>query len=195
MSEGSWVDILRDYSLYATGASAALGLIIFLYRKAVKPMFVALQTYYQAIEKIDKIFDEITPNGGTSMKDKIDKIDDNLHLWQEIQLAMAADTKAALFRTDSEGNCVWVNRTYTKIVGRSFSEILGHGWQNVISQEDREKVVAEWYKSVEENREFSMDYNFETPDGEKTLVKGRGYKLVNSKGDLLGYWGNCTILD
>jgi len=194
MSEDIWNNLISDYAVYIAAASAIISGLIMIYKKVIKPMIKAVASYYKTIEKIDKIFEEITPNGGTSIKDKVDDIYHNLALVQQVQEAMAADTKQAHFRTDSDGNCVWVNRTYTRTVGRDVSEILGHGWQNAISQDDREEVVAEWYKSVKENREFSMEFNFETPTGKLVKSKVRSYKLVNPRGEILGYYGNCSIL-
>ena len=195
MPEEISLSLIQNYAIYLAAISAIISGVIVIYKKAIKPMVRAISNLYKTMEKIDKIFDELTPNGGTSIKDKIDHIDINLSLFQQVQEAMAADTKAALFRTDSLGNCVYVNRTYTRTVGLNVSEILGHGWQNAIAEEDREKVVAEWYKSVKENREYSQEFRFETPDGVQTRCKCRSYKLVDSRGELLGYWGNCTILD
>ncbi len=194
MSEEISTSLIQNYAIYGAAISAVISSIILIYKRVVKPLVKHFSNWYDMMNKVDKIFDELTPNGGTSIKDKIDRMDSGLALVQQVQQAMAADTESALFRTDSEGRCVWVNRTYTRIVGMNLAEVLGHGWQNAIAQEEREIVVAEWYKSVEENREFSMNYNFETPDGVKTLCKCRSYKLVDSKGDLIGYWGNCIIL-
>lgn len=192
---GEWIaSVLNSYATYIGILSATIMVGLFTWKKGIKPVLAALKQYHTLCDKVDTIFDEMTPNGGTSIKDRIERMDTGLSLVQEIQQAMAADTKAVLFRTDANGDCVWVNRTYTRTVGRDLSEILGHGWQNTIAQDDRERVVTEWYNAVEENREFILDYSFETPEGEKTLVRGRGYKLVDSKGDLLGYWGNCQIL-
>lgn len=192
---GEWIAaVLDSYATYIGILSATIMVGLFTWKRGIKPVLAALEQYHTLCDKVDTIFDEMTPNGGTSIKDRIERMDTGLSLVQEIQQAMAADTEAVLFRTDPNGDCVWVNRTYTRTVGRDLSEILGHGWQNAIAQVDRERVVTEWYKAVEENREFILDYNFETPEGEKTLVRGRGYKLVDSKGDLLGYWGNCQIL-
>lgn len=195
MPEGDFTSLIQDYAIYVAGISAIISGIIVIYKKAIKPMVKAVTSYYRTIEKIDKIFEEVTPNGGTSIKDKIDKMDHSLALIQQVQDAMAADTTAALFRTDSEGNCVWVNRTYTRTAGRDVSELMGHGWQNAVAQEDRDHIVEEWYTSVKENREFSLEFNFETPTGHKTRAKVRSYKLVDSKGEILGYFGNCQLLD
>lgn len=194
MSGEGWINLIENYSVYIGAISATTIVGVFAFKKGIKPMIRAFKTYTELCRKVDTIFEEMIPNGGTSIKDKIDRVDKVVSLVQQIQQAMAADTKAVLFRTDSDGNCVWVNRTYTRTVGRALSEVLGHGWQNGIAPEDRESVVTEWYKSVEENREYSQDFNFETPDGTKTAVRCRSYKLVDAKGELIGYWGNCRIL-
>lgn len=187
-------NLIEDYAIYVVAASTIAGALITIYKKVVEPVIKHFTEWYDMIEKVDKIFDEITPNGGTSIKDKVDQTYQGLALLSQITDAMAADTKAALFRTDPEGNCVWVNRTYTRTVGRDVSELLGHGWQNAIAAKDRAHVVTEWYRAVEENRDFVVDYNFETPDGKLIPCRGRGYKLVNPRGELLGYHGNCEIL-
>jgi PAS domain S-box-containing protein len=184
--------IVLEYAAYIAALGAGVSATILIYTKVIKPVVIHFSQWYEMLDKVDKIFEEVTPNGGSSIKDKINHIDTGVQITQQVQQAMAADSKAALFRTDAEGNVVWVNRTYTRIVARDISECLGHGWHNVIAPEERDKVVAEWYKAVEESREFYLDVNLITPTGEKTLVRVRSYKLVNAEGDIIGYWGNCT---
>jgi PAS domain S-box-containing protein len=193
MSTNIGMALFNDYSVYVGTISATIGISVFIWKKGIKPAMQALKRYNQLCERVDTIFEEITPNGGKSMKDTQDRMADDIALYGQIQQSMAADTKAALFRTDSEGDCVWVNRTYARTVGRDAKEIMGHGWINAISLDERDAVVAEWYKSVEEDREFHMNFSFETPTGIKTQAKVRSYKMVDSKGDTLGYFGNCTL--
>ena len=194
MSTDIGMALLNDYSVYIGAVSATIAVSVFTWKKGIKPAMQALKQYDRLCERVDTIFEEITPNGGKSMKDTQDRMARDIALDGQIQQSMAADTKAALFRTDSEGKCVWVNRTYTRTVGRDAKEIMGHGWVNAIAADERDAVVAEWYKSVEEDREFSMEFNFETPTGDKTKAKVRSYKMVDSKGDVLGYFGNCTLV-
>ena len=185
-------DVILNYSTYIAIVATGLSASIIIYKKAIKPMLAAMKSYYSIVSKIDTIFIELTPNGGSSIKDQVNHIDNSVQLAQQVQQAMAADSKAALFRTDPEGNVVWVNRTYTRIVARDISEVLGHGWHNVIAPEQRDEVVREWYKAVADDREFYWDVNLITPTGERTLVRVRSYKLVNGKGEIMGYWGNCN---
>jgi PAS domain S-box-containing protein len=193
MPNGVWSSLIQDYAAYVTAASASLGAIIYIYKKGIKPMLQAVKSYYETVEKIDKIFEELTPNGGTSIKDKIDKIDAGLNLVSERQRAREIDDPVARFETDPVGNCTWINRTYSSLVQRTPSELMGHGWQNAISQLDREHVVTDWYKSVEEKREFTMDFNFETPNGALIECKVRSYKMTDPGGNIIGYYG--TIIE
>jgi len=113
MFNGEWVYIIQDYGMYSAGATAVLSFIILAYKKGVKPVIKHFKNWYDMSEKIDHIFFEITPNGGTSIKDKVDRIDSELHLANERQRALLADSEFAHFEMDAEGNYVWVNRTYT----------------------------------------------------------------------------------
>jgi len=194
MSEGFWGGIIQDYAIYLAAVSAIISSLIVVYRKAIKPMLKAVTHYYAAIEKIDKIFEEMRPNGGTSIKDKIDRIDHGLTFVGERLRAYLADADEAHFETDADGNCTRVNRTYTRLVERETSEILGHGWHNCVYQKDREHVTSAWYDAVDDDRELSLNFRFETPSGKIIPVKGVSYKMTNDEGVVIGYLGKIRIL-
>lgn len=143
-------------------------------------------------EKLDFVVAELHPNGGTSVRDSLNRIEKDLSLANERHRARMLDSPEMIFETDSEGNCVWVNRTYSRGVQRSFVELRGRGWVNGISVDDRDKVVAEWYKAVSEDREFEMRFDFQNPDGEVFTVDCRSYKMRDERtGKAIGYLGHC----
>lgn len=150
-------------------------------------------------EDITFIVSELRLNGGTSVKDAINRneatllrIEANLSLANERQRARMLDTPEMIFETDVNGDCVWVNRTYTRTVQRAMPELLGKGWVNGIASDEREGVVSEWYKSVEEDREFEMDFSFQTPDGIMIPITCRSYRMRDqSTGRIIGYLGHC----
>jgi PAS domain S-box-containing protein len=189
-----WGEILTNYSALATAIGTGLAALIFIYKKVVQPMWQAFKNYTDMSNKIDKIFTEITPNGGTSIKDKVDKIDKDLVLVRERQRALMADDKDAMFETDLNGNCNWVNRTYTRLVQRNPSELMGHGWVNAIAQEDRDAIVQGWYKSVKEDREFTGDFKFLTPEGTLIPCQIRSYRMADSHGRAIAYQGRISTL-
>jgi len=158
-------------------------------------MIKLVRKWNQTVEKIDKIFTEVTPNNGSSIKDIINSIDKKLVEFSEMQKAVLADDDKALFKTDVDGNCNWVNRTYSRTVERMPSELMDHGWQNAIAQEDREYVVKSWYNAVKERREFTASFTFETPGGRRIPAVVRSYKMTNSRGEVIGYLGSISILE
>ena len=194
MSEGFWTDVIQNYGLYVAIITSIISGIIVFHKKCAMPLIRNFRIYDETIIKINKIYNELTPNGGTSIKDKINNIDKKVDIIKQVQHVMVADHRNMLFRTDPKGDCVWVNRTYTKTVGKTLFEVLGHGWQNVIAKEYREKVSREWYLAVEEKREFLMETKFINSAGLEIPTRVRSYKMVNSKGEVIGFWGNCEIL-
>jgi PAS domain S-box-containing protein len=203
MSEGEIInDVVNNYALYITAVSAGVGGIIVIYRKVLKPMILGAKRYLDTLGKIDTIFEAVTPNGGTSMLDKVDiiaakmiRVESSLHLTNERSRGRWLDAPEMMFETDTEGNCTWVNRTYARIVGRGIDELLDHGWVNTIAKEDRDRVVKEWYDAVEEHREFSLNFNFESVDGTIIPASVVSYKMINpDDGNTIGYLGTVTAI-
>ena len=183
-----------EWSVYITSASALVGFLIFMHRKVFGPLYTMFKTQHSIAEKIDFIFEELKPNSGKSIRDVINRIEKGLISASGFQKALLADHEDALFETDSEGNCIWMNRTYIRLVERTPAEILGHGWQNTIAQEIRKEFVEDWYSAVTEDREFTRDFSFETPSGRIIPVKVRSYKIPDSSGKSIGYLGYITVL-
>ena len=143
-------------------------------------------------ERLDQIIFEFMPNGGSSMKDQLNRLESDMALANERQRARMLDTPEMIFETDADGHCVWVNRTYSKAVQRNFTELLGFGWVNGIAVGDRERVVSEWYKAVEENREFEIEFQFQDADGNAFPVTCRSYKMRDWRtGKAVGFLGRC----
>lgn len=195
MPEGIGSDLIQNYAIYIASISAIISGVIVTYKKVVKPVIKHVQQWYVMQDKIDRIFEEITPNGGKSIKDKIDKIDVDLTQVGERLRAYLSDTKEAHFETDAEGNCTRVNRTYTRLVERETSEVLGHGWHNCVYQPDREKVIEAWQDAVDDDRELTIKFNFETPSGKIIPVRGTSYKMTNDEGEVIGYLGKIKVLE
>ena len=184
---------VNDYAAITAAGTGTISVLILFYRRCLKPMFTTLKRLNESHRKIDIIFSEMTPNGGSSIKDDVKEIRQEIIIVRERQRALAADGAEAIFETDATGNYIWVNRTYTRLVGRDISEVLGHGWQNTIAPEDQERVITEWYKAVKEHREFSDTFDYVRTSGTRITCKVRSIKLTH-KGTLLGYIGRVSTI-
>jgi PAS domain S-box-containing protein len=185
---------------------AGLGLIGILYR-IVKIIFIFIKNKYSDIEsaheKIEKIFKEITPNHGSSIKDKInsfdkrmDIIDENLKRNNQLTEKMFSrqrwildQTTGAVFETDEDGKCIWANSFYLKLVQRNLDYVLGHGWKNTIAPEDRERVIENWETCVKEGRDAEDTFTILCEDGKKIKILCVAHKTENN-----GYIGSFRIL-
>jgi len=145
-------------------------------------------------KQLDFVASELLPNGGSSVRDALNRIEHSVALTNERQRARMLDSVDMVFETDSEGNCIWVNRTYARITNRLPAELLGHGWVNAIAAEDRNHVTEGWYTSTRENREFDMEFSFATPEGVKIPARVRSYKMKDTHDETLGYLGTVTLL-
>ncbi len=94
-----------------------------------------------------------------------------------------------LFRTDSDGACTYVNRTYETICGQSSALVMGNGWVNLLHPEDLQRVSREWQAATDSVGQFDSQYRLRRPDGTVVWVSGKAAP-VKVDGNLVGYVGS-----
>jgi PAS domain S-box-containing protein len=143
-------------------------------------------------ETLDHIVTELRPNGGSSIRDSLNRIELRQVLQEQRQKAILTDMSVGVFETDTEGSFIWVNRKYLRMTGRAPSEVNGSGWVNTIAERDRERVISEWQTAIAEEREFEAEYMIITPDNDRAKVAVRTYKMVGQQSEPLGFMGVMT---
>ncbi len=138
---------------------------------------------------------ELHPNGGASIRDSLNRIETRQVLQEQRQKAILSDMSVGVFETDAEGHCIWANRKYLRMTGRTLAEVAGSGWTNIIASEDRDRVVKGWADSIDEQREFEDEYYIATPEGVKTKVRAQSYRMDQQNGSPIGYLGMLTPID
>jgi diguanylate cyclase (GGDEF)-like protein/PAS domain S-box-containing protein len=99
---------------------------------------------------------------------------------------------SAIFETDAQGQCRYVNRRWQDYAGLSFREALGTGWAAAIHPADRATVVAAWQAAVAAGREFALEFRFLRSDGTILWVAGRASSITGRDGLLTGFMGIVT---
>lgn len=118
----------------------------------------ALRTWVsrkQISQNVKTIKDQVTPNGGGSMNDRLVKL---THSIADMQATMQAyftvmmnnDTSAQA-RADHDGNWVFCNARLTEVFGIYHRDMLDKGWQvavgrNVAERNEFVKAYTEYYK-------------------------------------------------
>jgi PAS domain S-box-containing protein len=100
-----------------------------------------------------------------------------------------------IFRTDVDGNCVFVNERYCQITGLTPTAAMGTGWRERLHPDDREILANHWYECATYHRPFRAEYRFQHPDGVVVWVLGESIEERSPTGELLGYIGTVTDIN
>jgi PAS domain S-box-containing protein len=148
--------------------------------------------------KINHILEELTPNHGSSIKDKINKMDaqlsENTLLTGRIfdrQRWILDNEDIIVFESDNDGKCVWANKKYCDWLKRDNKYFLGHGWKNAIHPDDREQTSEYWEECVADSRDSENLFRMVDRDGKIYNV----YCIANKSTDNNGYMGTIKIVD
>ncbi len=106
--------------------------------------------------------------------------------------SLAKVSPVGIFRTDEEGNVLYVNERWCTMSGLTQGQALEEGWSAALYVEDRERVLAQWHKAVEEKQPFQLEYRYQRPDGVITWVFTQTIAEIGKSGELLGYVGTIT---
>lgn len=144
-------------------------------------------------QKLDSLVAELRPNGGKSLRDLVEKINENTTYNREYVRATLDNDFQMIYETDSNGEYLWVNNTYARYTNKQIDDLLGYGWLNSVCADCRSKVRNEWESSIEEHRDFNMEYDIIGFNNEKLKVVSNA-KPIKLSGIIKGYYGTIKIL-
>ncbi len=105
--------------------------------------------------------------------------------------AMADHAPVMIWATDQTGAGTMYNRLWTEFTGQTEAEALGQGWLDVVHQEDRERVKAEFKFSAERRTPVRSEYRLRCSDGNWRWVLDVGRPRIAADGTFLGYVGSA----
>ena len=117
-----------------------------------------------------------------------DKVQESKSMYQ----ALSDAAPVGIFRTDPEGQCIYVNPQWQEMTGISFSQAIGDGWSKTLHPDDTERVINEWQMATQDGRRFELEYRFQHDDGSVIWVFGQAAAEVDEKGNVTGYTGTVT---
>ena len=145
--------------------------------------------------KLKNILAETKHNGGSTLKDQMDRIENsltNLTLWIEASQHL---TQKPLFKADEHGKFTWINTAFARLVGGGLEDVRDLGWVSVIHPDDMSRVVKEWGESVRDKRKFDSEFKIQNVYTlEITKVRGRAFPIMNHDKNL-GFLGTWLLLE
>jgi PAS domain S-box-containing protein len=151
----------------------------------------------KSLKKIDFIFAEVNTNGGSSIKDAINKLEvavntlkDDLVKMDARQWAIVSSLAQPTWESDPQGECQKANMALLKLFGSTIDDIKGAGWQTVIHFEDRRRVSQEWEDAMQHKRIFNLKYKIVNAiTGSVYEVEGTASPYFDNNRRLIGWVG------
>lgn len=144
--------------------------------------------------KINVIASEFRPNGGSSLRDAINRIEQKVTIQEQKVLAFVKSSPMGTWLSDENGKCSDVNKSICRIFGRTESEIKGDNWINWIHPTIKDDVVEEWIRCVNSDMNFDMEYSIILPNKKIQLVHAVAYQIKDMNGKLLGFLGTLNVI-
>ena len=139
----------------------------------------------------DKILAEFAPNGGSSLRDSINRI-------EALQFTSLRMTGKAYWTSRANGEAEYISPALAAIMGGSQEQFIQNGWIGAVDQECRKMVVNEWNSSVNDCREFDCEYAYLHPNGTRVNVRGHALPMTAKASDgkmkVIGYLGWVEVL-
>lgn len=171
---------------------APFGIVFgFLWKFWLQKRFVELKDLY---DRIKVMSEEFRPNGGSTLRDAINRIEEKVTLQEQKTLAIVKSLPIGTWINDNRGKCIDVNRSLCKITGRTESELKGDNWSNWVHPSQKEDVFEEWSRCVTNDLNFDMEYKFVLPSGKVQPVHGVAYQLRDKDNKLIGFLGTLATL-
>ena len=183
-----WAVGIGSTVLTSIGAGVA-----FFIKKIALPTLIRLKKMDQYMAKVDRIYSEVMPNGGGSIKDQVVAINKSIGLsTARLRVQSEMDVRPT-FETDENGDCRWVNRAYCRTFGYSPEELLEQGWKNIVYPDDLPSVAKSWQSAVDDAREYHGTYRVISQTGTVSHVYVQAHPLLSPNRELLGYLGFLTV--
>ena len=169
--------------IVGTAASTLFAFLMFLYKKLVKPTMKFMEDYEDTKQSIKIIKAEVTPNGGSSIKDTINNLKHTCSSIERYQKVLDQRSKAslhyhkyALFEIDSHGRMIWFNEKLKSfLLHKGFGNVQGFDWISIIDEEYREEFVKEFTSCVAMCRK--IDVQTTSANGGKIHFVGYPYRV------------------
>ncbi|MCV3213168.1 response regulator, partial [Plectonema radiosum NIES-515] len=107
--------------------------------------------------------------------------------------ALSACSPIAIFLTDTEGKFTYTNPNCETFYNFQIGESWEEGWGKCICLEDRDRVLADWLRSIRCEQTYSSEFRICRTDNSLCWVHVRTSVMFSDNRQLLGYVG--TIED
>jgi len=135
----------------------------------IKPTIRLYKNQQTLVSSVEDIKKELTTNGGSSIKDTVNRIDRRQVMLDKRSKAIFYNIEKAILEVDEGGNILWANEQFHNVMGTK--NLKGLDWVSYIDEPQRENFLREFESCSEKLRELK----FETVSTEGKKIKYTGF--------------------
>jgi len=117
------------------------------------------------------------------------KLEQGLHYSEEQFRTLCEVAPIGIFRTDREGNIIYLNPHGEKIPGLAAPKATVKGSLSGVHPDDRERHTAAWLEAVATGELSPLEHRLLTPEGETTWVRAMASSIKGTDGQIAGFVG------
>lgn len=176
---------------------AALATIFGPFKYAYRKFMEDRAAKAEIVHKISVIYSKLTPNGGTSIEDKMNALTGFVasgfaRIEQTTKLILQITGKA-YWLASPDGAICDVSPALANLFQRTPDQLTGWGWVAYIAESEVDRIVTSWETAVKHAREFRATYEISTPSNTtlRVVMHALPIKSQSDAGDevLSGYLG------
>jgi PAS domain S-box-containing protein len=106
--------------------------------------------------------------------------------------SLANLSPVGIWRSDLDGNVIYVNDRCCEIIGLSLLESLGTNWAMALHPDDRDRVLQLWRQALEDHLPCHSEHRFIHADGSIRWVIASASAETDEENRVIGYIGTIT---
>ena len=166
---------LDTFGIILTAITAVISIIVGIYNYVIKPSIRLYKSHFILVNTVEDIKKELTTNGGSSIKDTVNRIDRRQVIIDKRSKAIFYNVEDVILEIDEHGNIVWANQYFHELMGNK--NVSGLDWVTYIDEPEREPFIKELRSCSENNRE--LKFSAHSTNGEKFTFSGYPYRDRN----------------
>jgi PAS domain S-box-containing protein len=100
---------------------------------------------------------------------------------------LAECSPIAIFKTDAEGNCNYVNPIWEKVTGLTNGDSSGDGWTKAVYSQDFDEVLKSWKKTLHQKEQWHCEFRLLAQDGKPRWVRVLSNCIMSPSSEVIGH--------
>ena len=109
---------------------------------------------------------------------------------------LAESIPQQVWTATTTGELDYVNQEVLVYFGRTFEEMIGWSWSELVHPDDLPGAIARWSRSLEQGEDYEVDFRLRrAADGAYRWHLGRARAMRNEAGEITSWFGTNTDVD